>query len=711
MAKQNGTDLGKAYVQIVPSAQGIKASIQEVMGKPLEEQGDKSGATFGSMLVSKIKGAITIAGIGKFLSASLTEGGALQQSIGGVETLFGNSANVIKKAAQTAFKDAGVSANTYMEQTTSFAASLVSSCGGNTAKAAEIAKRAMVDMSDNANKMGTDLQDIQNAYQGFAKQNYTMLDNLKLGYGGTKTEMARLIKDASTYKDSQEKLNVSVKDGDMSFSNIANAISVVQDHMKISGTTAEEASTTLTGSFGMVKASVQDFLGALSTGDGVWRTFKNTISSLGTFIGGNLVPMLGNIGKSLIVALTESFNNMPQIMNVVQKFASQIISQAPQFMKSGLELMSKLADGIGSAFPVMTANILDIVQQFANMIASQAPQLIKSGFEMLNKLADGIISALPIMIAKIPTIISTFANIINDNGPTVLMCGLKLIAKLALGIIQAIPTLIVNIPKIIKAIVDVWSAFNWINLGKMAITGLGNGIKALFGFLKGTGKEALDTVLINILMLPERLRALGGKGIHGLINGIKSLFGSLGGAAKKIFEIIVKALASLPSKMLSIGKNIIEGIWKGIWSMGAWITKKIGDFAGGIVKSFKGFLGIHSPSRIMRDMVGRFIGEGIGVGILGSFDTVRKDIAAFNDSLIDEFNKSDSFGASMTFSAVREVKMQLINEGFEKPHTEDRKGDIYQTINITAPDAVDPSEVSRQTRNANRELIQRLKGA
>lgn len=667
MAKQNGTDLGKAYVQIVPSAQGIKASIQEVMGKPLEEQADESGATFGSMLISKIKGAITIAGIGKFLSASLTEGGALQQSIGGIETLFGNSANVIKKAAQTAFKDAGVSANTYMEQTTSFAASLVSSCGGNTAKAAEIAKRAMVDMSDNANKMGTDLQDIQNAYQGFAKQNYTMLDNLKLGYGGTKTEMARLIKDASTYKDSQEKLNVSVKDGDMSFSNIANAISVVQDHMKISGTTAEEASTTLTGSFGMVKASVQDFLGALSTGDGVWRTFKNTISSLGTFIGGNLLPMIGNIGSSIVSILTNSFNNMPGILDAVQKFASNIAAQAPQF--------------------------------------------IKSGFELLNKLADGIVSALPVMIAKVPTIISTFANIINDNGPTILMCGLKLIAKLALGIIQAIPTLIVNIPKIITAIVDVWSAFNWINLGKMAITGLGNGIKALFGFLKGTGKEALDTVLINIMLLPEKLGSLGGKGIHGLINGIKSLFGSLGGAAKKIFEIIVKALASLPSKMLSIGKNIVEGIWKGILNMGGWITKKIGDFAGGIVKSFKGFLGIHSPSRIMRDMVGRFIGEGIGVGILGSFDTVRKDIAAFNDSLIDEFNKSDSFGASMTFSAVREVKMQLINEGFEKPHSEDRKGDIYQTINITAPDAVDPSEVSRQTRNANRELIQRLKGA
>ena len=671
MAKQNGTDLGKAYVQIVPSAQGIKASIQEVMGKPLEEQADNSGSIFGSMLVSKIKGAITIAGIGKFLSASLTEGGALQQSIGGIETLFGNSANVIKKAAQTAFKDAGVSANTYMEQTTSFAASLVSSCGGNTAKAAEIAKRAMVDMSDNANKMGTDLQDIQNAYQGFAKQNYTMLDNLKLGYGGTKTEMARLIKDASTYKDSQEKLNVSVKDGDMSFSNIANAISVVQDHMKISGTTAEEASTTLTGSFGMVKASVQDFLGALSTGDGVWRTFKNTISSLGTFIGGNLLPMIGNIGSSIVSILTNSFNNMPGILDAVQKFASNIAAQAPQF--------------------------------------------IKSGFELLNKLADGIISALPVMIAKIPTIISTFANIINDNGPTILMCGLKLIAKLALGIIQAIPTLIVNIPKIITAIVDVWSAFNWINLGKMAITGLGNGIKALFGFLKGTGKEALDTVLINILMLPERLRALGGKGISGLVSGIKSLFGALGGAAKKIFEIIVKALASLPSKMLSIGKNIVEGIWKGIWNMGGWITKKIGDFAGGIVKSFKGFLGIHSPSRVMRKEVGPFVGRGLGLGILDSFKVVKSNILDFKNMILDEMriDGSDAFDSLGIF---KEVKIQMDNEEFSgasvrSNNSAEKNGNVYQTINVNSPKALDASETARQTKNATRELILKLKGA
>lgn len=665
------SNLGKAYVQIVPSAKGIQSNLRTLLEKPSQESGTSSGFGFGSALTSALKPVLAGFSIGKVLSDSLMEGGKLQQSIGGIETLFGNSANVIKKAAQTAFKDAGVSANTYMEQTTSFAASLVSSCGGNTAKAAEIAKRAMVDMSDNANKMGTDLQDIQNAYQGFAKQNYTMLDNLKLGYGGTKTEMARLIKDASTYKDSQEKLNVSVKDGDMSFSNIANAISVVQDHMKISGTTAEEASTTLTGSFGMVKASVQDFLGALSTGDGVWRTFKNTISSLGTFIGGNLLPMIGNIGSSIVSILTNSFNNMPGILDAVQKFASNIAAQAPQF--------------------------------------------IKSGFELLNKLADGIISALPVMIAKIPTIISTFANIINDNAPTILICGVKLIGKLALGLIQAIPTLIANIPKIITAIVDVWSAFNWINLGKMAITGLGNGIKALFGFLKGTGKEALDTVLINILMLPERLRALGGKGISGLVSGIKSLFGALGGAAKKIFEIIVKALASLPSKMLSIGKNIVEGIWKGIWNMGGWITKKIGGFAGGIVKSFKGFLGIHSPSRVMRKEVGPFVGRGLGLGILDSFKVVKSNILDFKNMILDEMriDGSDAFDSLGIF---KEVKIQMDNEEFSgasvrSNNSAEKNGNVYQTINVNSPKALDASETARQTKNATRELILKLKGA
>lgn len=656
------SNLGKAYVQIVPSAKGIQSNLRTILEKPSQESGTSSGLGFGSALVSALKPVLAGFSIGKVLSDSIIEGGKLQQSIGGVETLFGSSAETIKNYAKSAFRDAGISANEYMEQSTSFAAALVKSCSGNTAEAAEVANTALKDMSDNANKMGTDMQDIQNAYQGFAKQNYTMLDNLKLGYGGTKTEMQRLLTDAQKLTGVHYDIN--------NLSDVYNAIHAIQENLKITGTTQHEATTTLTGSFGMLKASWKDFLGNISTGQNVFGSFKNVVSSLGIFLGNNLVPMFGNIGKSLITALAESFNNMPGILNAVQKFASDIAAQAPHF--------------------------------------------IKTGFDLLNKLADGIISALPVMIAKIPTIISTFANIINDNAPTILICGVKLIGKLALGLIQAIPALIANIPKIIIAIVNVWSAFNWLNLGKMAIKGLGNGIKALFGFLKGTGKEALDTVLINILMLPERLRALGGKGISGLVSGIKSLFGALGGAAKNIFEIIVKALASLPSKMHSIGKNIVEGIWKGIWNMGGWITKKIGDFAGGIVKSFKGFLGIHSPSTIMRKEVGPFVGKGLGLGLLDSFKFVKSNILDFKNMILDEM-KIDGSDAFDSLGIFKEVKIQMDNEEFSgasvrSNNSAEKNGNVYQTINVNSPKALDASETARQTKNATRELILKLKG-
>lgn len=448
------TELGKAYVQIIPSANGIKGNIEQVLGKPVKEQGLLSGSEFGSALINTLKPILAGFSIGKVLYDSLLEGGKLQQSIGGIETLFGSSAETIKNYAKSAFRTAGVSANEYMEQATSFAAALVKSCGGNTAEAAEIANTALVDMSDNANKMGTDMQDIQNAYQGFSKQNYTMLDNLKLGYGGTKTEMQRLLQDAEKLTGVHYDIN--------NLGDVYKAIHAIQENLKITNTTQEEASSTLTGSFGMLKASWKDFLGNISTGQNVFGSFKNLASSLGTFLGGNLFPMLANIGKSIG------------------------------------DVLVGVADSIPSVLPKM----LDGIQAFATDLANQAPQFIKSGFEMLNKLVDGIISGIPILIEKLPTIISTFANIINDNAPTVLLCGAQLIGKLAIGLIQAIPTLIANVPKIIGAIVDVWSAFNWLNVGKMAITGLGNGIKSLFGFLKGTGKEALDTVLINILMLP-----------------------------------------------------------------------------------------------------------------------------------------------------------------------------------------------------------------
>ena len=293
------TELGKAYVQIIPSAKGISGMIQKELGGEVASAGTSAGQSLGSKMMGALSGVIAAAGIGKAIGASITEGAALQQSIGGIETLFKTSAGKVRGYAEEAFRTTGLSANKYMENVTGFSASLISSLGGDVSLAADVANRAMVDMSDNANKMGTSMESIQFAYQGFAKQNYTMLDNLKLGYGGTQQEMKRLIADAASYKKEQEELNVAVKDGDMSFGNIVNAISVVQKKLGITGTTALEASKTFTGSFEAMKAAAQNVLGKLSLGEDIQPALQALMETTSTFLFGNLIPMIGNILKQI----------------------------------------------------------------------------------------------------------------------------------------------------------------------------------------------------------------------------------------------------------------------------------------------------------------------------------------------------------------------------------------------------------------------------
>lgn len=246
-------EMAKAYVQIVPSAQGIKGTLEDVFGKETAGLGAKTGLNIGTQLVGTIKKVVAAAGIGKIIKESIDMGGALQQSIGGIETLFKDSADTVKQYAAQAYQTVGLSASNYMEQTTSFAASLISSVSEDTSAAAQLANMAMVDMADNANKMGTDMQDIQNAYQGFAKQNYTMLDNLKLGYGGTQAEMQRLLTDAERISGVHYDLG--------NLADMYSAIHVIQQEMDITGTTAREAATTLTGSFAAMKAAAQNVLG------------------------------------------------------------------------------------------------------------------------------------------------------------------------------------------------------------------------------------------------------------------------------------------------------------------------------------------------------------------------------------------------------------------------------------------------------------------
>lgn len=367
------TQLGKAYVQIIPSAQGISGMIQKELGGEVASAGNLAGESLGSNLVGTFKKVIAAAGIGKAFSAALSEGAALQQSIGGVETLFKTSAGKVRAYAEDAYKTTGLSANKYMETVTGFSASLLQSLGGDTDKAAETANMAMVDMSDNANKMGTSMESIQMAYQGFAKQNYTMLDNLKLGYGGTKQEMQRLLADAEKLTGVKYDLN--------NLSDVYSAIHAIQENLDITGTTAREAATTFTGSFESMKSAAQNVLGKIAIGENVTPALQALLETTRTFLFNNFFPMIGNILSGLGVVLTEGLSSL----------ASQLFG-----------------DAFGSAVYDQIGRVTGIFQTFFDMIFGSMDK--QGNIDILNTL--GFSEDAAIQIVNIgENIRTTFENI------------------------------------------------------------------------------------------------------------------------------------------------------------------------------------------------------------------------------------------------------------------------------------------------------------
>lgn len=339
-------EIATAYVQVRPSMDGVAAEVR----KKFEDSGDKSGESFGSSFAKKAMATVSAAAVGKVFKESLFAGGALQQSLGGVETLFKDSANKVIANAEQAYKTAGLSANGYMEQVTGFSASLLQSLGGDTVRAADMADMAMRDMSDNANKMGTNMESITNAYQGFAKGNFTMLDNLKLGYGGTKTEMERLLETANELNAQQGIYTDYQID---SFADIAEAIHVVQDELGITGTTAKEASDTFTGSLNAMKASAENVLANLALGRKIQPSLDALAKTTATFLGGNLVPMSINILKQIPTA------------------ALTLVSETSQEIEN--ELSSKIP-GLGEKFHSLETAIL---------AAGAAYAAFKAGAEMM----------------------------------------------------------------------------------------------------------------------------------------------------------------------------------------------------------------------------------------------------------------------------------------------------------------------------------------
>lgn len=487
----DGIELGKAYVQIVPSAQGIKSALTEIFDEETDGLGEQTGQSIGQELIGTLKKVIVAAGIGKIISDSINMGGSLQQSLGGVETLFKDSADTVKEYAAQAYRTVGLSANDYMEQTTSFAASLLSSVSHDTDAAAQLANMAMVDMADNANKMGTDMQDIQNAYQGFAKQNYTMLDNLKLGYGGTQAEMQRLLNNATKISGVKYDLG--------NLADMYSAIHIIQQEMDITGTTAKEAATTLTGSFAAMKAAAENVMGNWSTGADLTEPLQALADTAQTFLVDNLLPMIGNV-----------LAGIPEI----------VYSLVPELLQTGTELLSSLAQGFTEGIPEFFSTALPQLLAFTDQLRDNAASFVDAGLNLITQLLNGLIAGLPDLIAYVPDIIINICGIINDNMPKILAEGVSIIVQLVVGIVKAVPDLLANWKKILQAVLSVISAINWLNIGKNLLTGVANGVKSMGSSMLNAFKGGFSSALAWIKSLPSQAVQWGKNLIQSFINGL-----------------------------------------------------------------------------------------------------------------------------------------------------------------------------------------------
>jgi len=524
-----------------------------------------------------------------------------EQLVGGVETLFGAGGKSVEeyaksvgksvsevqgeydnlmlaqdtmiKNANDAYKTAGMSANQYIENVTGFSAALISSLDGDTVKAASAADRAMRDISDNANKMGTDMQSIVDTYQSLAKGNFQMLDNLKLGYGGTKGEMERLIADASKMTDVQKELNVQVKDGDMSFANMVNAISVVQSKMGIMGTTANEAENTISGSIGMMKASWQNLLTGMADDT---MDFDQLIT--------NFIDSIQAVAKNLIPRITIV---MQGIIKLIQGLLPQIPPLLTEFLPVLVKGISDLAQGIADVLPdVVNILVNDLLPLLLSTIISLAPTLLTSIIEVITQLIAALTGMLPTIVDAIIEVIPLLINALLASAPALMQAAIQLL----MAIIKAIPTIVKALQKDIPMIIN-----------------------------------TIITVLINNLplILTAAITLLSE-----IIKAIPKILPALISAIPQIINAIFNALTS-PQAIKSIaqaGKDLIKGLWQGISDMAGWIGEKIRGFGKGVLDNLKDFFGIHSPSKVMENMIGKNLALGIGKGF-------ERNIGKVNDRI------------------------------------------------------------------------------
>lgn len=588
---------GSVTIEFNGDTKSLDKDIKGISGKVQSGSG-KLGSIAGTAMkgVSVAVGAAATA-IGGLVTASVNAYAEYEQLVGGVDTLFKNSSQKLQSYADEAYKTAGMSANEYMSTVTSFSASLLQSLGGDTEKAADYANQAVIDMSDNANKMGTSMELIQNAYQGFAKQNYTMLDNLKLGYGGTKEEMERLLEDAS--KISGIKYDIS------SFADVTQAIHVMQESMGIAGTTSKEASETIEGSINSVKGAWENLLVGITNPDADWDKLIQNLVDTVTAAGENILPAVGSALVGVSALIRDLF---PMIAQEIPTLISEIL---PQLVDTGISVVNSLITGIQQNLPALMEGAIQIVTSIGNAIITMLPQILTIAMQLIQTLINGIIIMLP----------------------QIIQMGMQLITQLILGIAQMLPQLI---PQAVNAIITIVNGLldnidMLVDAAIQLILGLADGLINALPILIEKAPEIIMKLVTALIKNAPKILEAGVQLIVKLVEGVGSVLGKLGQMAGTIIQTIWDGLKSLPSKMLEVGKNLIQGIWNGISNAVGWLWDKISGFCSGIVDKIKGFFGIHSPSKVFADEVGKFLALGLGEGFDDNLGKVYKNMQSAVD--------------------------------------------------------------------------------
>lgn len=531
----------------------------------------------------------------------------LEQNLGGVETLFGESADKVVENAKQAYKTAGVSANEYMEGVTSFSASLLQSLGGDTSKAADIADMAFRDMSDNANKFGTDMSSIQSAYQGFAKQNYTMLDNLKLGYGGTKTEMERLLKDAQ--KISGQKYDIK------NLADVYSAINVIQEELGVAGTTAEEAEATISGSAKAMKAAFNNFLNGSGSPEDLADAMSNVLINVATTVS-DLLPMLVKGLSKLATKL------LPLLDDILWEMLPHLLDQITQ-------LFNNLFSSIANNQQAIAQTITMIINEIIMFITTNLPKLIEAGIQILLALVNGIIGAIPTLAEALPQVVLTIVDVLIENIPAVLEAAIQLLMALVQAIPVIVEALVDALPHIVETITE-----TLIDNAPMLFEAA---IKLFFELVKAIPKVAFELALATPKMIVSVVKTLwdnrgkvfeAGKKMllsvrDGIVNNLSELMSKIKEIPAKAKEWLLEGL----SKLKEVGDNFVKGIWEGISNGLSWIKDKIKGWCGDVVSFCKKVLGIKSPSKVMADQVGKYMAEGVGEGFVDTMDSVEKQMA------------------------------------------------------------------------------------